>query len=108
MNHLRMEIPSAKKEKLANMNRIIDAKRFNNYLKLIRVPSYIMKQAEPLWVKTIQHDVYNWKKFKQLNLDLRFFIKDDALRRKRRISKASLLYDWKKPIYLLKCNFSKF
>ena len=66
-----------------------------------------LKQVELLWVKTIQYDVYNWKQFKQLNLDLRFFIEDDTLRRKGKISKASLPYDSKNPIYLPKCDFSK-
>ena len=58
-------------------------------------------------VKTVQHDVYNWKQFKQLNADLRFFIKDDILRCKWRISNASLLFDSKNPIYLPKFDFSK-
>ena len=38
---------------------------------------------------------------------MRFFIEDDTLRRKGKISKASLPYDSKNPIYLPKCDFSK-
>ena len=32
------------------------------------------------WIKIVQHDSYNWKQFKQLNVDLRFFIEVDILR----------------------------
>ena len=77
-----MIIPLTKKEKLVNLNSIINVKRFSSYLKLIRVTSYVMsfinrltnnlannlpnlhlansvelKQAKLLWVKTAQHDV---------------------------------------------------
>ena len=93
-----MDTPSTKKEKLINLNSIFDVKRFSSYLKLLRVISYDMrftdrltnnlknnlldshlvdsvelKKAEILWIKTVQHDVYNWKQFKQLSADLRFF-----------------------------------
>ena len=66
-----------------------------------------MKQAELLWVKTVQHDVYNWKQFKELNADLRLFIEDDILRCKGRISNASVPCNSKNSIYLPKCDFSK-
>ena len=84
-----MGTPSNKKDKLVNWNNIIDDKRFSSYLKLLRVTSYVLcfinrltnnlknnlldlhlvdsielKQAEILWIKTAQHDVYNWKQFK--------------------------------------------
>ena len=103
------------KEKLLNLNSIIDVKRFSSYLKLLRVTSYVMhfinrltnnlknnildlhlvdsvklKQAEILWIRTVHHDVYNWKQFKQLNADLRFFIEGDILQCKGRIGNASL------------------
>ena len=51
----------------------------NNLPNLHLVNSVELKQAELLWVKTAQHEVYNLKQFKQLNADLRFFIEDDIL-----------------------------
>ena len=51
----------------------------NNFPNLHLVNSVQLKQAELLWVKTVQHEVYNLKQFKQLNADLRFFIEDDIL-----------------------------
>ena len=126
-----MDTPSTKKEKLVNLNNIIDVERFSSYLQLLRVTSCVMhfinrltnnlknslldlhlvdsvelKKAEILWIKPVQHDLYDWKQFKQLNADLRFFIEDDILRCKRRISNASLPHDSKNPIYLPKCDFS--
>ena len=81
-----MDTPSTKKEELVNLNNIIDVIRFSSYLKLLRVTSSVMrfinrltnnlknnllnlhlvdsvesKQAEILWIKAVQHDVYNWK-----------------------------------------------
>ena len=57
--------------------------------------------------RTVQHDVYNWKQFRQLNADLLFFIEDDILRCKGRISNASLPYESKNPIYFSKSDFPK-
>ena len=81
-----LDIPSIRKEELVNLNSIIDVKRLSSYLKLLRVTRYVMrfmnqltnnlknnlldlhlvdsvelKQAEILWIKAVQHDVYNWK-----------------------------------------------
>ena len=68
-----LDIPSIRKEELVNLNSIIDVKRLSSYLKLLTnnlknnlldlhlVDSVELKQAEILWIKAVQHDVYNWK-----------------------------------------------
>ena len=38
-----MDTPSTKKEKLVNLNSIIDVKPFSRYLKLLRVTSYVIR-----------------------------------------------------------------
>ena len=38
-----MGTPSTKKEKLVNLNSIIDVKRFSSYLELLRVISYVIR-----------------------------------------------------------------
>ena len=67
--------------------------------------TYILLELS--WIKIVQHDSYNWKQFKQLNVDLRFFIEVDILRCKTWISKASLPYDSKNPIFLPEGDFLK-
>ena len=66
-----LDIPSIKKEELVNLNRVTSyVMRFinrltnnlkNNLLDLHLVDSVELKQAEMLWIKAVQHDVYNWK-----------------------------------------------
>ena len=68
-----LDIPSIRKEELVNLNSVIDVKRLSSYLKLLTnnlknnlldlhlVDSVELKQAEILWIKAVQHDVYNWK-----------------------------------------------